>query len=884
MYTRRVKNGQLILGGILVAGLVVMGAWLAITRTAQRPSEAAPRARYHFAANLDSAEIRALPASSLPQEMQQELQQTGGWMTETLSAWTRRTKEQDPGDVWYAPVRHRIEGKGWEQITPPDMVVTQGKQTLPPERRQMLGEAAPGSWNCDDHGVFMAAARSEPPQPPGPDVQVTYPSVLKVHMGLNHALVGGDHVPFVDRSVTLPIKRGKPDAMVTKRSLFAPAPTHIEYTVTIPDDAVLSFHIGLLKRLEGGASDGVTFQITVRDAEGEKTLFEQALPGGRANDGRWHHHTVDLASYAGREVTLAFKTYDPAGNELFDYATWGDPALGGHIPEGGRGVILISIDTLRADHLGAYGYERDTSPAIDRLASEGTLFERTYSHGAWTLPTHASLFTSQIPSEHGVIRGNRKIRESLVTLPETLQANGFQTQGFSAVGLVSHQFGFEQGFDSFSYQMGATAEGTIDQVIDWLRDERRGSFFLFVHFFDPHDPYWPADPQYRSLFDPSYRGDAGRKPEAFENLRVSNPGGRLSEREFEHLMALYDGEIRYVDHHLARLFAALEAPDLQDAFVVVTADHGEEFRDHGGLGHARSLYEEMVHVPLVIRGPGIPRGVRVKTPARHIDVAPTLLDVLGLPAEPTHRGTSLMPLVENPETADARVAVLENQRWWFDQVAVVVGDRKYHWDLNQARGRSYNLDVDPAEQVPLQSADDLRGVMFEQLGLSERHRWNLAWSGGDAAHVFEGSITAEGGVLVDLKPSSFESEDDVTLADDHKSLTFRVVAGANHDELTFEVNPPGAVVELRATIDGKQGRSPIFLGRRRRTPDGAGPVRLDDSEESTGRPRFKSDAGLFIWSEPFWGRAQQDEASTDQDAATLGREEREQLQELGYLE
>jgi hypothetical protein len=240
--------------------------------------------------------------------------------------------------------------------------------------------------------------------------------------------------------------------------------------------------------------------------------------------------------------------------------------------------------------------------------------------------------------------------------------------------------------------------------------------------------------------------------------------------------------------------------------------------------------------------------------------------------------------VENPESADARVAVLENQRWGFDQVAVVVGSRKYHADLNQARGRSYNLDVDPAERAPLQSEDDLRGVMFEQLGLSERHRWNLAWSGGDAVHVFEGTITAEGGVIVNLEPSSFELEDAVTLADDHKSLTFYVVAGANRDELTFEVSPPGAVVELRATIDGKERRSPIFLGSRKRTPAGAGPVRLDDPAASAGRPRFKSDAGLFVWSARFWGRAPQDEASADQDAATLGKEELERLQALGYLE
>jgi hypothetical protein len=240
--------------------------------------------------------------------------------------------------------------------------------------------------------------------------------------------------------------------------------------------------------------------------------------------------------------------------------------------------------------------------------------------------------------------------------------------------------------------------------------------------------------------------------------------------------------------------------------------------------------------------------------------------------------------VANPESADARVAVLENQRWGFDQVAVVVGNRKYHADLNQAKGRSYNLDVDPAEQAPLHSEDDLRGVMFEQLGLSERHRWNLAWSGGNAVHVFEGTVTVEGGVLVNLEPSSFESEDAVTLADDHKSLTFRVVAGADRDELTFEADPPGAVVELRATIDGKKQRSPIFLGRRKHTPAGAGPVRLDDPAASAGRPRFKSEVGLFVWSVRFWGRAPQREASADQDAATLGKEELERLQALGYLE
>ncbi len=307
-----------------------------------------------------------------------------------------------------------------------------------------------------------------------------------------------------------------------------------------------------------------------------------------------------------------------------------------------KNLVLVSMDTLRADHLGAYGYGHDTSPTIDELAEDGVRFADASSTSAWTSPAHASLFTGRYPSQLGVLRydGNKRarlLREDETTLAEVLQGAGFDTQGFTGGGFVGSAMGFAQGFARYrEHQVLADYK---DELVAYLKAEHARRFFAFVHFYDCHRPYAPPAP-YDRLFRGEYEG-------AYPVKRVcagAPPPKDEAERAF--VMSQYDGEIRNADELLAEVLEALDDADLEDeTLVVFLSDHGDEFFEHGGCDHINTLFQELVHVPLIVRGPGISRGRVVLEPVSLLDVPRTLLELLGVAAPEAMQGKSLASLM-----------------------------------------------------------------------------------------------------------------------------------------------------------------------------------------------------------------------------------------------
>ncbi len=324
-------------------------------------------------------------------------------------------------------------------------------------------------------------------------------------------------------------------------------------------------------------------------------------------------------------------------------------------------VVLISIDTVRADHLGCYGYDVETSPNMDRLAEEAVLFTEALSQSSWTLPSHMSIMTSQYPSVHGVGPARRALAASTPTLAEVLSKSGFETAGFVSWVFLGSQWGFAQGFDTFRELWGApmtadnpaggafTADVVTDAAVEWVRGEHAGPFFLFVHYFDPHMNYEPPPP-YDTMFDPAYEGAASgewSRLKQYIKWMNENPES-ISERDLEHVIALYDGEIRYVDEHVGRLMNALDGEvGLENCLVVLTSDHGEEFNDHGSMeGHGWTLYNEVLRVPLMVRMPGrLSRAAVVDSTVALIDLAPTILELVKAPAPESFQGRSLRDLL-----------------------------------------------------------------------------------------------------------------------------------------------------------------------------------------------------------------------------------------------
>jgi len=322
-------------------------------------------------------------------------------------------------------------------------------------------------------------------------------------------------------------------------------------------------------------------------------------------------------------------------------------------------VVLVSVDTLRADHLSGYGYERPTSPFVDSLAAAGVRFTAAFAHASWTLPSHMSLMTSCHPQTHQVEITRSSLPAAIPTLAEVLAAAGYESTAFVSWIYLKAGFGFGRGFHAYHELLPPpelrdsstrhSAEGVAGRVIEWARGRPRRPFFLFVHLFDPHMSYEPPL-AYARRFDP---GLGSVEPGSYERLSryvdgLHDDAPAIPPAELAQARALYDGEIRYVDAELERLFGVLgEEGLLDDTLVVFTSDHGEELDDHGSMeGHQWTLYDEVLRVPLILVFPdGRFAGAVEPRLAGLIDVAPTVLEALGLAAPPAFEGRSLLPLL-----------------------------------------------------------------------------------------------------------------------------------------------------------------------------------------------------------------------------------------------
>jgi hypothetical protein len=316
-------------------------------------------------------------------------------------------------------------------------------------------------------------------------------------------------------------------------------------------------------------------------------------------------------------------------------------------------VVLVSIDSLRADHVGALGYDRPTTPSIDALAAHGVVFTRAYSTTSWTLPAHVSMLTGLEAETHGVVDSESAIPAAIRTIAERAQDAGVETAGVYSGPFLQPAYGFDRGFRTYANCSGIGTDGqgggrdwikrfenhrvthtavtnpcVRREVAAWAKTApREGKRFLFVHLWDVHYDYAPP-PGYVEIFDPDDRDRTD-----FSNFFM-NPaiGPEMSSRDLRHLIALYDGEIRWTDDTVAGILADLDAAGmLRRSVVVVTSDHGDEFFEHGGKGHQATLYDEVLRIPLVVAWPGGPLVARRSDEVVSlVDVAPAVCRWLGL--------------------------------------------------------------------------------------------------------------------------------------------------------------------------------------------------------------------------------------------------------------
>jgi arylsulfatase A-like enzyme len=568
-------------------------------------------------------------------------------------------------------------------------------------------------------------------------------------------------------------------------------------------------------------------------------------------------------------------------------------------------VVLVVVDTLRADHLGAYGYGRGTSPRLDALAGRATVFESAWSAAPWTLPSVMSIMTSRYPSNHRVENDGMKLASDVPTLAETLNGAGYATGGFVAHVYVSNAFGFGRGFEVFEdfglsqpgYRLEAGMEPTADRVTDaalaWLGKQGKKPVFLLVHYFDPHWPYDPPE-RYRALYPDGYAGPLDARYDSIS--KYLDPLVALPADYRQFLIDRYDGEIRFVDDQIGRLLDGLAASGrAARTWVVVTADHGEEFKEHGSMGHGRRLYEEAVHVPLVIGRPvtgaaeaaAQPDGAgRVSVPAGGIDLFPTIAALAGVPAPAGLQGVSLVPLLRARPPGPAAAApaadrplVCETIRLNAHLKAVRRDRLKLIQSMDENRAELYDLAADPLERADLAAArsEDRRALaeaMFSQVDFLSGG-WNVRWSSDGRKRTFQGQLRTKG-IFRTIVPL-FRDRGKYVLESDH-ALNFSDTGQAGASGLAFTVAPDDSPVEFYLLIDGRPVLERVFLGGNAANPN-LMPFQLEGKPtmEAAFRkpPRADGrDLGFFVW--------RLRPAAADQ-AIVLDDEIRERLKSLGYI-
>ncbi len=519
-----------------------------------------------------------------------------------------------------------------------------------------------------------------------------------------------------------------PDAIFCRARLCG----QIRNAVAIPPGGLVSmdaryasgdrvrFGYGVLDQAIGRVPGPVSIYLKERDERGlERTLWEASLdPVREPADRGWHEADVRLGGSHQRAGRLCFGTDSQQD--------WGPAIANPRVVSvrdiSRQSVIFILIDACRADHLGCYGYFRDTSPHLDGIAHRGTRFETAITGSGFTLTSVASMFSGLYPWQHGVIftKGLRYPAQ----IPDMIglfKAGGFMTAGFSGTYFRFSVNGFDRGFDvfdevcanSFFYE---SADCLIRRAMNWLSAHADEPFFLYLHLVDTHAPYYPPEPfqsRFRSAglgFDHSAVefGDAGRFGDGRRWYQVPL---KPSEADLEYLKTLYDGEIAYADERIGQMLNSLRDRGLLDNIIVlVTADHGEAFYEHRNIEHRGSLYDEVLKVPLIFAGPGIPRGRVVHDQVRTIDFLPTLLDLAGIPVPAGIQGRSLVPLFKDqalsPEPALAfRCLSLKKEHY---EYAFRDSREKLFLQMPVMRFELYDLLRDPDEEHDLSSADPQR--------------------------------------------------------------------------------------------------------------------------------------------------------------------------------
>jgi len=505
-----------------------------------------------------------------------------------------------------------------------------------------------------------------------------------------------------------------------------------------------------------------------------------------------------------------------------------------------------------------------------------------------------SLLTSQYPNVHNVNITDARLAEHKQVLAEQFQRNGWLTHGIYHNPYLGGMFGFRKGFEDYVNPGGVHGNQCADSAITWLQTRPQDRpFFFFLHFNDPHMPYGAPQPFY-SMMDPEYQGDvAGEREDVLRYLRAPIPP-----RDLLHIHRLYLGEVRYLDQELARVFRMLKDLDLyDDMLIIVTADHGEEFKEHGKLEHNQMLYEEMIRVPLAIK---LPKKYADQYPPRlfdgqvkNIDIMPTILELVGLLVPESAQGHSLVPLFAGTAQPDFNDMVFSESANTH-RVSIRSAKWKYIYDRVKNTAELYDLQSDPAERNNLISHEPQIASEFNDLVMEYMVQAQGGWHLRVRPKFQIRAVLKTSGAFKDVEEYSLESADEVTLSDDKRTLSVRFHTDAAKDKLDgvdFALEPLDAALTME--VQSADGADPcalvgsIFIGPRYRSPEDLhvvlqgtdmliDPTLPLDDVMIVNKGKRSGRAGMYIWKHP-------EQTAAEVLRANIDEETRANLESLGYF-
>ncbi len=671
---------------------------------------------------------------------------------------------------------------------------------------------------------------------------------------------------------------------------LSPPEKSLSFLVELKENAHFSVLFGAAteKLIENGDLTARIDLIPAEDIETVHELYNKDVIEDTYALLHWGSFNADLSEYGPGQFYIKLTVEGRLAGDSEVQLLWGQPTVYYPSERSHKNILLIGVDTLRLDALNIYGGREEISPNLRRLVETGTVFTRCWSQAPITVPSFASMLTGRYPADLNVTLGFDTLPDGVLTVAETLHSDNYATGmvcGNTYLG--NDQSGFQQGLDESWYRLNAIPSDSAEKAAEMIEHADGRDWFIFLHLMDPHSPYDPPQEFIDSLCDEPYEGEYETEfNDGAEWQLVTEPP---PQEEIERVRCLYDGEAADVDYGVGQMFDYLEANDLlENTLVIFAADHGEEFFEHGQFEHGQSLYEELVHLPLIVWGLDFPEGAVIDTPVGNTDIVPTIYRWLGMEIPEQFPGTPLQDVVSGNFDSERLIFGEGTLRRGSHEKFVIEWPYKFILDFFTNETEVYDLESDPLELTDISDSmpdliERLYGrAILEMLPIQTMVMLMIIGDSTDGPDRFSGSFRLPGGVVF-AKDAGLLEDDEFNV--DGETVTFDFSSGQGDElKVLLMIPMPGTdSFEVSVLADGEIDPDRFFPWTDD-TPEPSGSATVKIYEDIHWPNRIPPDSmtrpvSAYVLTIPGFPR----EGSPGFESVELDESTREILRSLGYI-